>query len=255
MAVALLASATLADAILLGSSMTALQFSIGALNDVHDAPHDGGRVPPKPIPAGLVVSDAARVVVVVAASLGLIGAAILGTAVLLLAGLCLVVGYGYDLLAKGTAWSWLPFAFGIPLLPIYGWVGATGSLPSWAVALVPAAALAGGAIAVANARADVEQDRATGVRTVATSLGERATAVLALAWGGAAAVALGWLASRGAGPESLVPVVAAFGVIAVGVAVGRSGGPERLEWAWRIQAIGAAGAAVTWLAAVIAAGA
>ena len=38
----------------------------------------------------------------------------------------LAIGYGYDLRFKGTAWSWLPFAVGIPLLPVFGWVGATG---------------------------------------------------------------------------------------------------------------------------------
>ncbi|MFP5341843.1 MAG: UbiA family prenyltransferase [Candidatus Limnocylindria bacterium] len=250
--VALVAGAAMPTALGVGVSMTSLQFAIGALNDVHDAPHDVGRVPPKPIPSGLVSPDAARVVVVVAASLGLGLAATFGTALLLLAGLGLVVGFGYDLLAKGTPWSWLPFAIGIPLLPLYGWVGATGTVPSWAVALLPAAALAGGAIAVANARADVEQDRVTGVTTVATSLGERATAVLALAWAGAAAVAVGGLVALGAEPGSLAPVLAAFGAIAVGVAVGRSGGPERLEWAWRIQAVAAAVAAVAWLVAVIA---
>ena len=37
--------------------MTALQFAIGALNDVVDAPADAGRVPPKPIPGGLVVRE------------------------------------------------------------------------------------------------------------------------------------------------------------------------------------------------------
>ena len=32
--------------------------------------------------------------------------------------------------SKGTAWSWLPFALGIPLLPVFGWLGAAGSLPA-----------------------------------------------------------------------------------------------------------------------------
>ena len=45
-------------AVRLGVSMTALQASIGILNDVVDAPRDAGRKPSKPIPAGLV--DARR---------------------------------------------------------------------------------------------------------------------------------------------------------------------------------------------------
>jgi 4-hydroxybenzoate polyprenyltransferase len=54
-AVAVVAGASIApDALVLGLSMTLLQFAIGALNDLHDAPTDGGRVPAKPIPSGLV---------------------------------------------------------------------------------------------------------------------------------------------------------------------------------------------------------
>ena len=44
--------------------MTALQVSIGALNDIHDAPDDAGRKPGKPIPAGLVSVPSAWAVVV-----------------------------------------------------------------------------------------------------------------------------------------------------------------------------------------------
>jgi len=62
-AVALLAGVESAVAIRLGLSMTALQVSIGALNDLVDAPRDVGRMPPKPIPAGLVTPAAARAVV------------------------------------------------------------------------------------------------------------------------------------------------------------------------------------------------
>ena len=69
-----------------------------------------------------------------------------------LAVVVLGVGVAYDLWAKGTPWSWLPFAVGIPLLPVYGWVGATGSPPGFFAVLVPMAVLAGAALAIANAR-------------------------------------------------------------------------------------------------------
>ena len=36
------------------------------------------------------------------------------------------VGLLYDLRLRGTALSWFPFAVGIPLLPVYAWLGATG---------------------------------------------------------------------------------------------------------------------------------
>jgi geranylgeranylglycerol-phosphate geranylgeranyltransferase len=251
----MVAGASPLTAVILGLSMTSLQFAIGALNDLHDAATDAGRVPPKPIPAGLVAPDMARLVVIGAASVGLVLAATFGTGLLVLAGLVLVVGFGYDLLLRGTLWSWLPFAVGIPILPVYGWFGATGEVPDRTIALIAAAALAGTALAVANARADQDRDREAGVVTIATQLGERASlVVLVIAWGAAAAVALRWLLAAGSPPIALLPLLAAIALIGAGVIVGRRGGHDRLEWAWRIQAIGAGLAAVAWLAAVVSPG-
>ena len=51
--------------------MTALQASIGTLNDLVDAPRDAGRKPGKPIPAGTVSIGTARSVAVGAAAVGL----------------------------------------------------------------------------------------------------------------------------------------------------------------------------------------
>ena len=158
-------------ALRLGVAMTALQASIGALNDVVDAPRDRGLKPAKPIPAGLVSPRAAWVVVAVAAGLGVglsipSGAATVGLAIVVLA-----IGYGYDLVFKGTAWSWFPFAIGIPLLPVFGWLGTTGGLPDSFAILLPVAVIAGAALAIANARADAERDAAAGVVSVATRLG------------------------------------------------------------------------------------
>lgn len=253
-AVAVVAGASIVPtALVLGASMTALQFAIGALNDLHDAPTDGGRVPPKPIPAGLVSPDAARGVVVGAASVGLALAATFGTGLLVLAGVGLAIGVGYDLAARGTRWSWLPFALGIPILPVYGWYGATGAVPDWSLALLPAAALAGAAIAVANARADHAVDRARGVETVATALGDGGSRlVLIVAWSATAVIALTWLAVAGTSVPAAAVVLGAFAVVAAGIGLAWSGGPVRLEWAWRVQAVGGGMAAVAWLAAVTA---
>ena len=170
-AVAVAAGADPARALGLGVSMTALQASIGALNDIHDAPDDAGHKPGKPIPAGLVSVPAAWAVVVTGAALGIVLGTLADVRVGVLAVVVLLIGYGYDLVAKGTAWSWLPFALGIPLLPVYGWLGATGVLPSFFIALVPMTMLAGAALAIANARADLERDVAAGTVSVATRLG------------------------------------------------------------------------------------
>ena len=170
--VALIAGGELGTSVRLGVSMTALQVSIGALNDIVDAPRDRGSKPGKPIPAGLVSRDVAAVMAIISGGAGLVLGWMSGPALLLLGIAVLAIGYGYDLVFKGTAWSWLPFAVGIPLLPVYGWVGAAGTVPSSFVVLIPVAVLAGAALAVANARADEARDRRAGTASVATALGD-----------------------------------------------------------------------------------
>jgi 4-hydroxybenzoate polyprenyltransferase len=252
-AVALIAGADVALAARLGVSMTALQASIGALNDVVDADQDAERTHDKPIPAGLITADGGRVVVVVAAAVGLVLAAISGTGLLILAGLVLVVGFAYDLVAKGTAWSWVPFAVGIPILPVYGWYGATGGLADWFAVLLPAAVLAGTALAIANALADVERDRTAGTGSIAVRLGEeRSWAVHVACWAVVIVLAIGWLVARGEEPwpAGIVLVLAASSVIAVGVGLGRRADAHRRERAWEVEAVGAGLLAVAWLAAI-----
>ncbi len=142
-AIALVAGGDPATAVRLGGSMLALQASIGALNDIVDATADAGRKPGKPIPSGVVSPALARGVVVLGAATGLALVAASAPWLLMIAVLILAVGYGYDLRAKGTRWSWLPFAIGIPLLPVFAWFGVAGRLPGSFAILVPAAMLAG----------------------------------------------------------------------------------------------------------------
>lgn len=243
----------MATALTLAASMTALQASIGALNDLHDAPTDAGRTPPKPIPAGLVSPAVARGVVVAGAIVGLLLAWSVGVGPVALGLAVLAIGYGYDLLAKGTPWSWLPFALGIPLLPVYGWLGAVGTLPDFFLALVPVTVLAGAALAIANARVDVERDIASGTASIATSLGPgRAWLVHAMAWAAVLAVAIGWVVVAGADPAWIVAVVVAGAALGAAVLAGRAGDATRRERAWEAEAILGAVALVVWLAAVLA---
>ncbi len=249
-AIAMFAGGDGLSALRLGGSMVALQASIGALNDIVDGAADTGRKPGKPIPSGIVSKGAASLVVVAAAVAGLVLAAPSGPWLAALALVILGVGYAYDLVAKGTRWSWLPFAIGIPLLPVFAWLGAAGALPSLFLVLVPAAVVAGSALAIANARADVERDMDAGVASVATWLGlDRAWLVAAILFTSVVVVANGslWLA-RGS-LTSLGPAVVAGVVIAIGMAwsPGAGGTPARRERAWEIEAVGVALLAAAWL--------
>jgi 4-hydroxybenzoate polyprenyltransferase len=252
-AIALLAGGDLLTVARLGGSMVALQASIGALNDLIDSPTDAGRKPGKPIPSGLVAPPTARLVVVFGAATGLVLAGLSGPALLAIAAAGLAVGYGYNLWMKGSAWSWLPFAIGLPLLPVFAWFGVTNSLPAQFEVLLPAAVVAGAALAIANARADLERDLAAGHRSVATRLGpDRAWWLSAVLLAVVLLMAFGSLWLRGAPPVALGGAMTASGVIAVGLGWARSATSSavRRERAWEIQAIGVALLAAAWLAGV-----
>jgi 4-hydroxybenzoate polyprenyltransferase len=251
-AVALLAGGGADAALRLGGSMIALQASIGALNDLRDAAADAARTPPKPIPAGLVRPSEARWVAVIAATAGLLLAATVRPPVVGLAVLVLAIGYAYDLAAKGTPWSWLPFAVGIPVLPVYGWVGAVGRVPEFLTALIPMAMLAGAALSIANARVDLERDRVAGRASIATWLGSRrAWRVHALLWAAVVIVALGWLVAQGAPIRATGVVTGAVIPLAIAVAASGSNTVATRERAWELEAVAVAVALVAWLWAVL----
>ena len=253
--VAVVARADMAVAVGLGVSMTLIQFAIGALNDVTDAPRDTGRRSGKPIPAGLVSIGLARRIVRACAAGGVLLALIGGPALAVLALVGLGVGVTYDLRAKGTTMSWLPLAVGIPLLPVYGWFGATGSLPGVFLVLVPAAANAGTALAIANAVVDMERDEAAGSSSIALALGPGRSAILVLALHVVvAALAVGTAVMRGTPPgwfaAMLLAAAAPLGGAIVGLVAARHGGPPLREVAWEIQAVGTGLLAVAWLGAL-----
>ena len=253
--VAMVAGGGVPVAIVLGLSMTLLQFAIGTVNDLVDAPRDAGHKPGKPIPAGLVTVRAARAIAGVSAAGGLLLALVGGPWLVALALVVLAIGLGYDLWAKGTTLSWLPFALGIPLLPVFGWYGATGTLPGLFLVLVPAAANAGTALAVSNALVDMERDEAAGTRSIALALGagragwlvvalNLVVAVLALSTAIVLGAPTGWVVAI------LLAALAPVGGSVLGlVAAGRQGTSWR-ELAWEIQAIGTGLLAVAWLGAL-----
>jgi 4-hydroxybenzoate polyprenyltransferase len=253
--VAMVAGGAAPVALALGVSMTLLQSSIGTVNDLVDAPRDAGHKPGKPIPAGLVSVRTARIVALVAAAGGLLLALVAGPWLVALAVVVLAIGLAYDLWAKGTTLSWLPFAVGIPLLPVYGWYGATGTLPGLFLVLVPAAANAGTALAVSNALVDMERDEAAGVRSIALALGPSRAGWLVIALHGVVALlALGTAIVLGAPAGWVVAILVAsaapIGGAVLGLVAASRPGTSWRELAWEVQAIGTGLLAVAWLGAL-----
>jgi len=247
--VAILAGAELGLAARIWLAMTLLQLGIGTLNDVVDAPTDAGLKPGKPIPAGLVGPGPARNAAIALFLGGAVLAATAAPVLLALSALVIGIGLSYDLRLKGTAWSWLPFAVGIPILPVFGWLGATGTLPRAFAVLIPAAVAAGAALAIANSLVDVERDRAAGRTSVAARLGSAraaATTTALFATVAVAAVMTAWLGGATAGQLGLIVVAGAIPVLASWMA--RRGAPtRRREWAWRVEAVATGLLAILWL--------
>ncbi|MEO5939453.1 MAG: UbiA family prenyltransferase [Candidatus Limnocylindrales bacterium] len=247
--VALVAGGAPDLALRIGVAMTLLQLGIGTTNDVVDAPHDAGRKAGKPIPDGLVRAGSATALAVACFGAGLVLALTVRLETGVLASIVIAIGLAYDLRLKGTAWSWLPFAVGIPILPVFGWIGATGGLDPIFAVLLPTAVVAGAALAIGNALVDVERDRAAGISSIAVALGtSRATvvavtlfaAVWILAWASALRSGAAWVQVAAVGAVGLVPIVAA--------AVAPFAASARRERLWQAEAVGLAVMAGVWFA-------
>jgi len=242
----------------LAIAMLGLQVSIGALNDLVDAPRDATTKPGKPIPRGAATRRAA--VVITLGGLALAGLLLLpsGPAAVGVLTACAACGYAYDLRLSRTALSWLPLAIALPLVPVFAWVGATGGIPAALLPIVPAGILAGAGLALANGLADLERDRSVGAVTAAVRLGSRRTwavqatlliAAVAIVVAGRPEVVLG------ASAAGAVLFALGAGVLALGLALaapgsGRGGGAQRRERAWELEAIGIALVAAGWLASL-----
>ena len=258
--VAGLAGGRLDVVVRLALAMLVIQAAIGATNDIVDTPADRAVKPGKPIAAGLVSELAARRIAAAGLVTGLLLAASVSIAALGLALAGSAVGIAYDLRLKGTAASWLPFAVGIPLLPLFGWIGAAGTLPVPILVLGALAVPAGAAIAVANSLPDLERDAAAGVASAATALGKaRAARVIAILQGVVAVAAIGSFAllqdgGRVGVPAGAVGLVTSCAVLVAGVAL--SGRPDvtSRQHGWEVQAIATGGLAASWLWGLVAAG-
>jgi 4-hydroxybenzoate polyprenyltransferase len=239
-------------AIRIGAAMTLIQLGIGVTNDVVDAPHDAGRKPGKPIPAGLVGVGAARTAAFVLFLAGIVAAWSVSPPLAALSVVVAAIGLAYDLRLKGTAWSWLPFAVGIPILPVFGWVGATGGIHKAFGVLVPAAVAAGAALAIGNALVDVERDRAAGRTSVAGRLGPpMASRVTATLLALVLIAALASAAAVGSSAPVLLGLLVAGGVPVLAAALAGGQDPSGREIAWRVEAVGLAVLAIAWIRAVV----
>jgi 4-hydroxybenzoate polyprenyltransferase len=231
--------------------MLGIQFAIGGLNDLADAERDADAKRFKPIPAGLVSSTTAGLVTVVSLLGGLGLAASVGLGALGLAALGAGAGIVYDLRLKGTPVSWLPFTVGIPLLPLFAWLGASGTIPGAILVASAVAVPAGAALALANELPDIERDARAGLSSVGQVLGGRRTWLVGALLQGVVAVSAAAAFRALGGRDDLWPaLLASLALLGGGVALGAGAAVWRRQRGWEVQAVAIGLLAAVWLAAV-----
>lgn len=171
-ALTLAAGGSTTQSMLAAITMLGVHTSIGAMNDLLDQTSDAGRGE-KPLVAGSVSAGEARVMVVVAATAGLAASSALSFTTLVIASAGATLGYLYNAGIKRTPISFLPFALGVALIPVFAWSAAGAPLPA-AIATLCVIALPGGsALALQNALADRELDQSAGANSAVVRLGHR----------------------------------------------------------------------------------
>jgi 4-hydroxybenzoate polyprenyltransferase len=231
----------------LGFAFLANQASVGLSNDWLDAERDRsvGRTD-KPVARGDVSPTAARNAAFVTAALAIALTIPLGWPATLAHAVFLASAWAYNLGAKGTAFSVVPYIVSFGILPLI--VTLARDEPAlaspWALA---AGALLGVAAHFANVLPDLEDDAATGIRGLPHRLGPRAVGLTIAGALAAASLAL----VLGLGVAATPPWIAAIQytglavslALAVAIAVlllsGRSSRGRSARWMFRLIILGA----------------
>lgn len=215
-------------------TMLGIHTSIGALNDLLDRHSDIGRAE-KPLATGEVEARTARTVIATSAAVGLGAASLLGPVSLQIAAAGAALGYLYNVLLKRTLASFVPFAVGVSLIPLFAW-SAAGREPSQEILLLCIAAIPGGsALALQNALADFRRDQETGVRGLVVRTGERFARVAA-----AALHLVAWSIISASGAANLPAQLLGGGLVIAGLTLGWSTSIAVRQRGWEISAVGLA---------------
>ncbi|MFM1995408.1 MAG: hypothetical protein RLZZ610_925 [Actinomycetota bacterium] len=164
---------TLGRSFLIGFTVLLQQFSVGLSNDWLDYKRDlASSRKDKPAVRGLISAAAIRNASLAAAVSAQAVAFVFGWQAALIMTLMLLAGWSYNLGMKSNWSSFVPYAVGFGLLPIFAGLSAEDAfgVPGWVIA---AAALLGVSAHFANALPDMFDDQKTGVRALPHLLGQR----------------------------------------------------------------------------------
>ena len=229
------------QAALAAATMIGVHTCVGSLNDVLDRHRDAGRAE-KPLANGTVSLRAALLLAVVGLSFGLLAASQLGALPLSIAVVGAGLGVAYDAGVKNTPLSWLPFAFGVSLIPLFAWAAAGLNAPAPILGLSLAAIPGGAGLALQNGLADRALDARAGMRGVVVRLGDRHALLIALLAHGAAIGVVFTVAPPRVAPVALV---AASLLIAGGLTCSAASTRWARQRGWELSALGLAVAALS----------
>ncbi len=164
----------------LGRMMLAMlggQIVVGVVNELVDADNDRLTKPSKPMSVGLTSQRGAKAFGVAGFVLMVTAGVTLGAAsfLILLAGTG--IGVAYSLWFKRSPFAWLPYLIALPLLPVWVAVTLDRFEPSLLL-LFPLGGLAVLGVQLAQSIPDIEADRAAGIDSLTTRLGEQPTLLL-----------------------------------------------------------------------------
>jgi 4-hydroxybenzoate polyprenyltransferase len=165
--------------VVLFSSIYLIHAAIGSMNDYCDVEVDTRSGRDKPIVRGDITRSAALILCVLSAASGLLFALWLGLSSALVAAIVLLAGAAYNLWAKPTLFSWLPYAIFIPSLPVWGFVAADRFKP-FVLLSYPFGVLLSLGLNIANTLPDLEGDRKSNLRGLAHRLPPKGS--IALCW-------------------------------------------------------------------------
>jgi 4-hydroxybenzoate polyprenyltransferase len=151
-------------------SIFLIHASIGSMNDYCDVALDAATKPRKPIVRGDISRRSALAISCAAAAGGVLLSLSFNLGTFAIALGVLAAGMVYNFRAKGTAFSWLPYAVFIPALPVWAFVAAGKFTPAVLFSF-PVGALVAIALNLANTIPDLAGDAAYGVRGLAHRLG------------------------------------------------------------------------------------
>lgn len=160
--------------LLLLAGQAVMQFSIGILNDYFDRRLDAQGGKNKPIVMGLIRPHEALLAGLFMIVVMFVILLPLNFIALLAALGYLALGQLYNLGLKSTPFSGILFALAMPLLPLYAFAG-VGNIPSMVIWFLPIGAVLGIALNLANSLPDLEEDAAGKAKTLAVTLGARAS--------------------------------------------------------------------------------